>query len=82
MTQVDIHTIQPRGRNPQLFLMFDTLQIGGSLELANNHRSATLYFQFQHKRPGHFEWGKLKEVPEMWRAGVTGETMEGEEDGM
>lgn len=69
--QLDVRKIQPRERHPMIFSTFDSLKLGESFELVNDHAPTPLYYQFLHERPGQFEWNKLEEGPETWRVAIT-----------
>lgn len=71
MTQLDVRTILPRDRHPMIFELFDTLKVGESFELVNDHAPKPLYYQFLHERTGLFEWDYLEEGPETWRVRIT-----------
>ena len=69
-TIVDVRTIAPRDRHPQIFATFDALAPGGAFELVNDHDPRPLYYQFAAERSGKFEWAYLEEGPELWRVRI------------
>lgn len=76
MSQIDVHTIQPRDRHPMIFSAFDNLQPGESFELVNNHAPTPLYYQFLHERTDLFTWENLEEGPDVWRVRITKEAVQ------
>ncbi len=71
MQQIDVRTIAPRQRHPLIFSTFDSLLVGDSFELVNDHAPTPLYYQFLHEREGLFDWEYLEEGPETWRVQIT-----------
>jgi uncharacterized protein (DUF2249 family) len=71
MNTLDVRTIPPRDRHPQIFSTFDALEPGESFDLVNDHAPKPLYYQFLHERPDAFEWEYLEEGPETWRVRIT-----------
>ena len=70
MQQIDVRTIPPRERHPQIFDLFDGLDQGDAFELVNDHDPKPLFYQFQAERPGQVEWEYLEEGPEVWRVRI------------
>jgi len=68
---LDVTTIAPRDRHPQIFTTFDRLAVGGSFVLANDHDPRPLHYQFQAERQGCFTWTALEQGPEVWRVQIT-----------
>jgi uncharacterized protein (DUF2249 family) len=71
MKQIDVRTIEPRDRHPLIFRTFDSLAVGESFELVNDHAPRPLYYQFSHERTDLFSWEYLEEGPEVWRVRIT-----------
>lgn len=71
MNQIDVRTIHPRERHPQIFATFDALAVGDSFDLVNDHAPTPLYYQMLHERPGVFQWEPMEEGPEVWRVRIT-----------
>ncbi|CAA7611345.1 conserved hypothetical protein [Candidatus Terasakiella magnetica] len=68
---LDVRTIAPRDRHPQIFNTFDTLPVGGSFILVNDHDPKPLYYHFNAERGGTFGWDYLEEGPETWRVRIS-----------
>lgn len=71
MTELDVRIIAPRDRHPLIFNTFDSLKLGESFELVNDHAPTPLYYQFLHERAGLFEWANVEEGPDTWRVHIT-----------
>jgi uncharacterized protein (DUF2249 family) len=70
-TVLDVRTIAPRDRHPQIFATFDALAPGASFVLANDHDPRPLYYQFAAERSGKFERNYLEQGPELWRVRIS-----------
>lgn len=70
MQQLDVRTIPPRERHPQIFDLFDSLDSGEAFELVNDHDPKPLFYQFQAERPGKVEWEYLESGPDVWRVRI------------
>lgn len=68
---IDVRSIPPRERHPQIFSLLDGLQPGQSLRLINDHDPAPLNYQIQATRPGQFNWTKAEDGPEVWQVDIT-----------
>lgn len=64
--EVDLRGLAPRERHPLIFRTFDTLEIGDSFLLVNDHDPKPLYYQFTAERAGQFDWVPQEEGPERW----------------
>ena len=71
---VDVRTIPPPQRHPIIFEIFDSLTIGDSFELVNDHEPRPLYYTFLHERDGIFQWEYLESGPSVWRVKISKET--------
>ncbi len=71
---LDVRNITPRHRHPLIFGIFESLPLGESLLLTNDHDPKPLYYQFQAESTGQFSWDYLEQGPERWqvRIGRTG----------
>lgn len=70
MQTLDVRTIPPRDRHPQIFDLFDGLDQGEAFELVNDHDPKPLFYQFQAERPGQVDWEYLESGPEVWRVRI------------
>lgn len=76
---IDVRTIPPRDRHPLIFSQFDALQPGDALQLVNDHDPRPLYYQFQDRHAGQFDWTYLQAGPDLWRVQI-GKTAMAKED--
>jgi uncharacterized protein (DUF2249 family) len=67
---VDVRQIVPRERHPLIFQTFDTLAVGDSFMLVNDHDPKPLYYQFRFERADQFQWRYVEEGPEVWRVQI------------
>jgi len=67
---IDVRSIAPRERHPLIFGRFDALQPGESLLLVNDHDPRPLYYQFEDRCTGQFEWTYLQSGPDLWRVQI------------
>ncbi len=67
---VDVRTIEPRYRHPLIFDTFDSLTVGQSMVLVNDHEPRPLYYQFLHERSGQFDWTYVQEGPIEWQVRI------------
>ena len=67
---VDIRTVPPRERHPQIFNLFDTLESGESFVLVNDHEPRPLYYQFAAERAGMFRWEYVENGPDVWKVRI------------
>lgn len=68
---LDVTQIPPRQRHPQIFHIFDELEVGSAFVLVNDHDPKPLYYQFQVERAGRFGWKYLEEGPQTWRVEIS-----------
>lgn len=68
---IDVRTVSPRERHPLVFSRFDALAPGETLELVNDHDPRPLFFQFDSRVPGQFDWRYLEQGPATWRVAIT-----------
>lgn len=65
--ELDVRTLPPPKRHPEIFRTFDALKPGEAFVLVNDHDPKPLLYQFQAERPGAFEWSVLEAGPERFR---------------
>lgn len=68
---IDVRTIPGPQRHPLIFKTFESLKIGESLELVNDHDPFPLHNQFQFMKGGQFNWQYLQEGPDLWRVRIS-----------
>ncbi len=70
-TTVDVRSVAPRDRHPLIFRTFDSLAVGRSMLLVNDHDPKPLYYQFVVEHPGEVDWEYLEQGPDVWRVRIT-----------
>jgi uncharacterized protein (DUF2249 family) len=68
--ELDVRVLPPRDKHPTIFRTFDTLAIGQSLVLLNDHDPKPLRYQLAAERPESFDWAYEAEGPELWRVRI------------
>lgn len=68
---IDARTYPPKEKHPAIFGAFDSLKLGETMELVNDHDPRPLYFQLMAERPNQIGWEYLEQGPVVWRAGIT-----------
>ncbi len=68
--ELDVRTIPPPRRHPEIFAAFDGLAPEESFVLVNDHYPRPLLGQFQAMRPGRFEWNVLEGGPALFRVEI------------
>jgi uncharacterized protein (DUF2249 family) len=68
---IDVRQMPPPQRHPTIFQTFDSLTLGQSFILINDHDPKPLYYQFVHERQEQFIWEYLEEGPETWRVKIS-----------
>lgn len=76
ITELDVRSVPPPQRHPQIFQTFESLKAGEVFILINDHDPKPLYYQFTIEREGEFTWDYLEEGPEVWRVRI-GKTEKG-----
>lgn len=74
--ELDVRTIPPPRRHPQIFETFDALAPGDAFVLVNDHYPKPLLYQFQAERPGRFDWSLLEAGPQRFRVEIRRRTAE------
>ena len=67
---IDVRSVPPRERHGLIFGRFDALLPGDALLLVNDHDPRPLYYQFQDRHTGQFEWTYLQSGPDLWRVQI------------
>lgn len=75
--ELDVRSVPPPRRHPEIFGAFDALSAGESFVLVNDHNPKPLLYQFQAERSGHFEWSVLEQGPVRFRVEIRRRSGEG-----
>lgn len=65
--ELDLRRVPRPERHPLIFAKFDSLGMGGSLRLLNDHDPVPLHGQFDNLRPGQASWEYLERGPSLFR---------------
>jgi len=68
---VDVRSLTPAQRHPQIFEAWGQLPVGEALELINDHDPLPLYYQFSCEHAGTFLWEYLEQGPSKWRVRIS-----------
>lgn len=75
--ELDIRTVPPPQRHPEIFGLFDSLAADEAFVLVNDHDPKPLLHQFQTHRAGRFEWSVLEAGPARFRIEIRRRAAEG-----
>lgn len=68
--ELDVRVIPPREKHPTIFRTFDSLPVGSSMVIVNDHDPRPLKYQFAAERPDKFNWTYEAEGPDVWRVRI------------
>jgi uncharacterized protein (DUF2249 family)/quercetin dioxygenase-like cupin family protein len=69
--EIDIRAVPRPQRHPLIFAKFDSLSVGSSVLLLNDHDPVPLSRQFESLRPGQAAWEYLERGPNIFRIKIT-----------
>lgn len=67
---LDVRVIAPKDKHPTIFQTFDSLKVGESFLLVNDHEPRPLFYQFNAERPEQFTWEYIEAGPDTWRVKI------------
>lgn len=70
-TTINVPMLEPRLKHPTIFQVFDSLAIGESLIIHNDHDPKPVYYQLLGERGNIFTWEYLQQGPQWWDIRVT-----------
>jgi len=68
---LDVRQMPPWERHPKIFEAIDSLGVGDTLKLINDHEPRPLHYQILAERPGEFEYTAREEGLHEWVARIT-----------
>ena len=69
MKQIDVREIADK--QAAIFKTFNSLDLGETMELINDHDPTPLKQKFSNDYPKEFTWGYIEEGPDVWRIAIT-----------
>lgn len=67
---IDVRSLVPMDRHSKIFELVETLEVGGSFILVNDHDPKPLYYQMEAEYPGQISWNYVEQGPEVWRVEI------------
>lgn len=65
--ELDVRGLRKPDKHPAVFQAYDALDVGGSVDLVNDHDPRHLREEFEVDHPGSHGWEYLEEGPGVWR---------------
>lgn len=69
--ELDVRGLRKPDKHPAIFQAYDALEVGGFLDLVNDHDPNHLREEFEVDHPGSHSWEYLDEGPDAWRIRIT-----------
>jgi uncharacterized protein (DUF2249 family)/quercetin dioxygenase-like cupin family protein len=69
--ELDVRGLRKPDRHPAIFQAYDALEVGGAVDLVNDHDPKHLREGFEVDHPGSHRWEYLDEGTEAWRIRIT-----------
>jgi len=69
-TTLDVRERPPWERHPLIFETWESLEVGDTLKLINDHDPRPLHYEFMMEREGEFEWDSEEKGPREWVAHI------------
>lgn len=69
--ELDVRGLRKPDKHPAVFQAYDALEVGGSVDLVNDHDPKHLREEFEVDHPGSHGWEYLDKGPEAWRIRIT-----------
>lgn len=69
--QLDVRPLRKPDKHPRIFAQFDSLAVGDSFLLINNHDPVHLRQEFETDHPSEFGWEYRQQGPEVWEIQIT-----------
>lgn len=67
---LDVRSLPPRERHPLIFGEWQSLPVGRTLRLVNDHDPKPLYYEFSAEHRGEFAWNYIEQGPEKWMVDI------------
>lgn len=69
--ELDVRPLRKPDKHPAIFQVYDTLAVGESFVLVNNHDPKHLRDEFEVEHPGSYRWAYLSTGPGPWRIQIS-----------
>ena len=69
--ELDVRPLRKPDRHPTIFATYDSLAVGESFVLINNHDPKHLRDEFDTDQPNSFGWDYVEQGPEVWRIRIS-----------
>jgi uncharacterized protein (DUF2249 family)/quercetin dioxygenase-like cupin family protein len=69
--RLDVRGMRKPAKHPAIFQLFDSLALGESFVLINNHDPRHLHDEFATDHSGEYDWQYLERGPEQWQIRIT-----------
>ena len=69
--ELDVRPLRKPDKHPRVFATYDSLAIGESFVLVNNHDPKHLRDEFDTDQPDSFSWEYVEQGPEVWRIRIS-----------
>ena len=69
--ELDVRPLRKPDRHPTIFATYDSLAVGESFVLINNHDPRHLRDEFDTDQPNSFGWDYVERGPEVWRIRIS-----------
>ena len=69
--ELDIRPLRKPDKHPTIFATYDSLAVGESFVLINNHDPRHLRDEFDTDQPNSFDWDYVEQGPEVWRIRIS-----------
>lgn len=68
--RLDVRELPPWERHPKIFETWESMPVGDTLELVNDHDPRPLHYEFMMERAGEFDWHSEERGPREWVAEI------------
>lgn len=69
--ELDVRGLRKPDKHPAIFQAYDALEVGGSVDLVNDHDPKHLRAEFEVEHPGSHGWEYLDKGTDAWRIRIT-----------
>lgn len=70
VVRLDVRQMPPWERHPKIFEVWESLEVGDTIQLVNDHNPKPLHYEFIMEREGQFDWRSEEKGPQEWVAWI------------